>query len=144
MESSNRTLDLINIICEKAALLDALKEWKIINLNPNVAELKFDITLAEIGKEISDELDIEDFKVKFLYNSERIAPLFNVSSMTIESSGKVKSFVIGAWIHSRDFETNEKIKVYLRIMLEHIIKYEKERKIRSDDNSQSFKKEIEM
>ena len=54
MAGPNRTSKLLDIICEKAAMLDAFNSWKIINLSPNIAELKFDITEAEIGPAISD------------------------------------------------------------------------------------------
>ena len=78
MAGPNRTSKLLDIICEKAAMLDAFNSWKIINLSPNIAELKFDITEAEIGPAISDKLKISDFKVKFLYNHDQKKPLFDV------------------------------------------------------------------
>lgn len=124
MTGPNRTSKLLDIICEKAAMLDAFNSWKIINLSPNIAELKFDITEAEIGPAISDKLKISDFKVKFLYNHDQKKPLFDVYQLEKDSNGKYKNFTIGCWITSRDFEDNEEMKVYLRIMLEHILKYE--------------------
>ena len=121
MVSSKSISELITIITEKAALLDQLKQWKIINLDPNIAELKFDISSEEISQ-IKD-LPLGSFKIRFLYNQKNRRPLFDVISIEQDPSGKIQNFTIGAWITSRDFETNNQTKVFLRLMIEYILNY---------------------
>lgn len=111
---------LISIILEKTAMLDQFNQWKVINLDPNIAELKFEISKPEFS-----DLDIpfDSFKVKFLFNELNRRPIMDFGSAEQDSSGNIKNFTIGAWITSRkDLETNKTYKVYLRIMLENILK----------------------
>ena len=117
---------LIDAIIEKAEMLDAFNEWKLVSTSPMILELKFRITPNEYGQEISEKLGIGNFYIKFLKNPEQEKPIINHYGLH-ESNGLKENFIVGVQIKDRKFNTR-KIRVWLGTMIESIIlNYEEER-----------------
>ena len=117
---------LIDAIMEKAEMLDAFNEWKLISSSPMILELKFRITPNEYGQEISEKLGIGNFYIKFLKDSEQEKPIINHYGLR-ESNGLKENFIVGVQIKDKKFNTR-KIRVWLGTMIESIIlNYEEER-----------------
>lgn len=116
---------LIDAIIEKAEMLDAFNEWKLISSSPMILELKFRITPNEYGEEVSKRLGIGNFYIKFLKNSEQEEPIINHYGLR-EINGLKENFIVGVQIKDKKFNTR-KIRVWLRTMIESIIlNYEEE------------------